>query len=253
MKKASRSHTLRANVVPNWARGTFIWRLCLADRADTLVEAAETIAAVANSLDHAVEHIVFLSGAIGADEGRLPWDVVWPYWQRLTWRIGGGWEELSRFMVEMRDRHRTRISFHVNCTEGTDRTGPPPESWADVTEVQLIPLTENGRDLATAQTLTVKDGACQFWLGATAAAVLISSGEQPARTPFTTKDCDKSVSPEQASASRHVPVRAPATFHATGGSRSQGIREERTAAGAHRRMNIVPPGSSPQTIVPSSP
>ena len=52
-----------------------------------------SIAAVANRLDHAVEHIVFLSGAIGADEGYLPWDGVWPYWQRLTWRVGGGWEE----------------------------------------------------------------------------------------------------------------------------------------------------------------
>ena len=104
-------------IVPNWARGTFIWRLCLADRADALVEAAERIAAVANRLDHAVEHIVFLSGAIGADEGRLPWDGVWPYWQRLTYRIGGGWEELSRFMIAMRDQHRAQISFHVNCTD----------------------------------------------------------------------------------------------------------------------------------------
>jgi hypothetical protein len=105
------------NQAPSWARGAFIWRLCLADRADSLEEAAETIAAVANRLDHAVEHIVFLSGAIGADEGYLPWDGVWPYWQRLTWRVGGGWEELSRFMVEMRDRHRAHISFHVNCTD----------------------------------------------------------------------------------------------------------------------------------------
>ncbi len=106
-----------SSTVPAWAGGTFIWRLCLADRADALVEAAETIAAVDHSLDHAVEHIVFLSGAIGADEGWLPWDGVWPYWQRLTWRIGGGWEGLSRFMVAMRDRHRAHISFHVNCTD----------------------------------------------------------------------------------------------------------------------------------------
>ncbi len=104
-------------IVPHWARGTFIWKLCLADRADALVEAAETIAAMANSLDHAVEQVVFLTGAIGADEGHLPWDGVWPYWQRLTYRIGGGWAELSRFMLAMRDQHRVHISFHVNCTD----------------------------------------------------------------------------------------------------------------------------------------
>jgi hypothetical protein len=109
--------SINQNIAPAWARGTFIWRLCLADRADSLVEAAETIAAVANRLDHAVEHVIFLSGAIGADEGWLPWDGVWPYWQRLSYRIGGGWEELSRFMVAMRDRHRAHISFHVNCTD----------------------------------------------------------------------------------------------------------------------------------------
>ncbi|HUU91562.1 MAG TPA: hypothetical protein VM238_10155 [Phycisphaerae bacterium] len=105
------------SLAPAWARGTFIWKLCLADRADSLVEGTKTIAAVANRLDHAVEHIVILSGAIGADEGRLPWDGIWPYWQRLTWRIGGGWEELARFMVAMRDQHRAHISFHVNCTD----------------------------------------------------------------------------------------------------------------------------------------
>lgn len=102
---------------PPWANGTFIWRLCLADRVDALEEAQRTIAAVANRLDHAVEQIVFLSGALGADEGRLPWDGVWPHWQRLTYRIGGGWTELARFMVAMRDQHRAHISFHVNCTD----------------------------------------------------------------------------------------------------------------------------------------
>lgn len=116
-KKTTQLRIINSGNVPAWGRGTFIWRLCLADRPDALVEAAEKIAAVANGLDHAVEHIVFLSGAIGADEGRLPWDGVWPYWQRLTYRIGGGWSELSRFMVEMRDQHRAHISFHVNCTD----------------------------------------------------------------------------------------------------------------------------------------
>jgi len=113
----SQSRIINSGNVPAWARGTFIWRLNLADRPDALVDGAEAIAAVANRLDHAVEHIVFLSGAIGADEGKLPWDGVWPYWQRLSYRIGGGWEELSRFMVAMRDRHRAQVSFHVNCTD----------------------------------------------------------------------------------------------------------------------------------------
>ena len=103
--------------IPPWARGTFIWRLCLADNPDALDEAREKIAAIAHRLDHAVEHIVLLTNAIGADEGHLPWDGVWPYWQRLTYRIGGGWDALSRFMVEMRDQHRAHISFHVNCTD----------------------------------------------------------------------------------------------------------------------------------------
>lgn len=102
---------------PRWAQGTFIWKLCLADRPDSLSEAREVIANLANHLDNSVEQIVFLTGATGGDKGNLPWDSVWPWWQRLTYRIGGGWEELSEFMTDMRDQHRAHISFHMNITD----------------------------------------------------------------------------------------------------------------------------------------
>jgi hypothetical protein len=102
---------------PRWAQGTFIWKLCLADRPDSLLEAREVIATLANRLDNSVDQIIFLTGATGGDKGRLPWDSVWPWWQRLTYRIGGGWEELSEFMTDMRDQHRAHISFHMNITD----------------------------------------------------------------------------------------------------------------------------------------
>lgn len=108
--------TARLDGVPAWAKGTFIWKLCLADHANALDEARAAIAEVANRLDHAVDHVVQLTNVFGADQGFLPWDGLWPYWQRLTYRIPG-WDELSRFMVEMREQHRASITFHLNLTD----------------------------------------------------------------------------------------------------------------------------------------
>lgn len=135
--------------VPAWARGTFIWRLMLADRPDALVEARAAIAAVANRLDHAVEHVVILTNAIGADEGRLPWDGIWPYWQRLTYRIGGGWDELARFMLDMRCQHRAHVSFHVNLTDANSGLRLYPETrafFARLCEAQALYARPQGRD-----------------------------------------------------------------------------------------------------------
>ena len=39
--------TIHDTAAPGWARGTFIWKLSLADRADALVEVAERITALA--------------------------------------------------------------------------------------------------------------------------------------------------------------------------------------------------------------
>lgn len=108
---------MKKSIVPRWAKGTFIWRVVLGDTSDALKDAAAKIEAVANRLDRAVDHIVIVTNAIGSDEGRIPWDGIWPYWNRLSFRIGGGWKELSQFMLDMRDKHRAYITFHVNCTD----------------------------------------------------------------------------------------------------------------------------------------
>jgi hypothetical protein len=101
---------------PPWARGTYIWKMNLADRPGALGEARAAIAEVAHRLDHAVEHVVCLTGVIGTDEGFLPWDGCWPYWQRLSYRVNG-WDEVCRFMIDMREQHRAWITFHVNLTD----------------------------------------------------------------------------------------------------------------------------------------
>lgn len=139
----------RTNLAPTWAQGTFIWRLCLADRPDALSEARQIIARVAQQLDHAVNHVVFLTNAIGADSGYLPWDGVWPYWQRLSFRIGGGWAELARFMVDMRTQHRASISFHVNCTDVNAGLALYPETrafFAQLRDAGAIYARPQGKD-----------------------------------------------------------------------------------------------------------
>jgi len=115
---------------PTWSQGTYIWKMNLADRPDSLLEAREAIAAVANRLDHAVEQVIFLTGATGGDKGALPWDSVWPWWQGITFRIGGGWQELSTFMTDMRDQHRAHISFHMNITDVNVGLNQYPETRA---------------------------------------------------------------------------------------------------------------------------
>lgn len=118
------------NHAPAWAKGTFVWKLCLADTPDSLVEAAQVIRTVSNQLDRSVRQVVMLTNAIGSDHGKLPWDGIWPYWQRLSNRIGGGWEELARFMTAMRDQHKALISFHVNLTDVNAGLALYPETRA---------------------------------------------------------------------------------------------------------------------------
>lgn len=105
------------NNAPNWARGTFVWRMCLADEPNALEEARRQIAAMHYLLDGSVRQLVFIMGVFGMDSGALPWDGSWPYWNRLTYRVNHDRKYLSDFMLEMRDRYNAQISFHVNLTD----------------------------------------------------------------------------------------------------------------------------------------
>jgi len=124
------NHPSPSNQAPDFARGTYIWRLVLADEPYALEGAAHSIEVVANLLDRSVRQIVFVSGAIGSDAGLVNWDGCWPYLGRASFRINHDWDYLSRFMLEMRERHLTDISFHVNLTDVNVGLSQYPETRA---------------------------------------------------------------------------------------------------------------------------
>jgi len=107
---------MKISKAPQWAR-SLIWKMSLADRPAALDEAEEKIRTVCNLTDGAVRQIVFLSGAVGVDEGKLAWDGSWPYWARPTYRINHDWKYLGDFMLKMRDKWNAEMSFHVNITD----------------------------------------------------------------------------------------------------------------------------------------
>lgn len=116
------------NKAPEWAKGTFIWRINLPDETNALKSAGNSIADVANRLDRAVRQVVFINGAIGVDDTALPWDGSWPYWDRPTFRINHDWDYLARFMLDMRDNHDAFISFHLNITDVNVGLAQTPET-----------------------------------------------------------------------------------------------------------------------------
>jgi len=121
---------LSSNNAPDFARGTYIWRLVLADEPNALEGAARGIEVVANLLDRSARQIVFVSGAIGSDAGLVNWDGCWPYLGRASFRINHDWDYLSRFMLDMRALHRADISFHVNLTDVNVGLSQYPETRA---------------------------------------------------------------------------------------------------------------------------
>lgn len=107
----------QVNRAPEWAKGTFIWRGNLADRANSLSMAEEKIREIYHLTDGAVRQIVFFNGAVGMDEGYFSWDGSWPYWGRPTYRINHDWQYLGDFMMKMKEMYNTFVSFHVNITD----------------------------------------------------------------------------------------------------------------------------------------
>lgn len=114
------------NNAPDWIQGTFIYALVLPDDGEALSEAGHAIARIADYLDRSVRQVPFLMGAVGVDDTpRASHDGSWPFWNRPTFRVGGSWERLAEFMLQMRERHNTWISFHLNLTDvnrGLDQT-----------------------------------------------------------------------------------------------------------------------------------
>lgn len=70
-----------------------------------------------NLLDQTVRSCVITSGFIGLDDVFPNWDGTWPYLLRATYRAGHSWDNIAKFMLEMRDSHNAWISFHTNITD----------------------------------------------------------------------------------------------------------------------------------------
>ncbi len=104
------------NNAPDWTKGTFIWRLNTPDE-QAIARSSEAIEQVQNLLDRTVKSTVIVSGLIGMDTGYQNWDGPWPYFNRASFRVNHDWNNIAKFMVDMRDRQGAWISFHTNITD----------------------------------------------------------------------------------------------------------------------------------------
>ncbi len=105
------------NNAPEFIKGTFVWRVVIPDGTDNIARAAECIVGVQNLLDNTVRSNVITNGFIGLDNVVPNWDGTWPYILRATYRAGHSWDNIAKFMLEMRDGHNAWISFHTNMTD----------------------------------------------------------------------------------------------------------------------------------------
>lgn len=125
------------NRAPDWIQGTFIWRLVLPDTGDGLQQTAEAIRRVHNLLDNSIRSSIITCGLIGVDDSFQNWDGPWPYINRATYRVGHNWENIARFMSQMRDEHDAWISFHTNITDVNVGLREDPEMQAFFDELVL--------------------------------------------------------------------------------------------------------------------
>ena len=102
---------------PGWTKGgAYVYRLSTPDEPNVLPALEEGIGITSHLLD-GVGQVPLINGLIGHDHlGICNWDGLWPNWDRVTFRAGD-WEKLAAFMKEVRDRHNSRVTFHVNLTD----------------------------------------------------------------------------------------------------------------------------------------
>ena len=110
-------NTPLVNHAPGFVKGTFIWRIVIPDGTQNIARTAECIIGVQNLLGGTVRSNVFTNGFIGLDDVVPNWDGTWPYILRATYRAGHSWDNIAKFMLEMRDGHNAWISFHTNVTD----------------------------------------------------------------------------------------------------------------------------------------
>ena len=104
---------------PFWAeKGAIVYRVATPDQADVLPQIEEGTGIVSHLTDGSVRQILIANGIIGHNHpGAWNWDGVWPYWNRVTFRGGGDFKTLSRFIIRTRDKNNAFMSFHLNLTD----------------------------------------------------------------------------------------------------------------------------------------
>jgi len=160
--------------------GGGVLRVQLDDEKPSRLELADT-----GEWQHYGDHLVTVNLSAGKHTLRLQRDRIYAEWSdgaKAEWTMDKGFsaEHAEVTLGVGGDRlcpdtwsGEKRIMIH--STAGSERTWSLPESWADVTEAQLIPLTDGGRDMAGAETVPVDGRICRLALEAGVSYVLISA------------------------------------------------------------------------------